>query len=341
MVTSTAAGEFLTDLAERLMPDHDPALIRAMMERACGGQLNHRAPDGRRASRLTATGIPLEASVSGGRGEFTPAIRYVTETATQETEFGPRLAAQLATIRDLAAWLPNGDAAVADLLQSFITTLYPEPARIPARYRFATWTGVVHHAAAPHHAARLKVYGDPLIVPGALDRLCREWPGFTGLASIPEGEKLIKPVGAAIEVDAHGEVNHKIYLKARPNDVAGPMKLVRYFGDAAWKALSELIDCGADAAELHQDDLFICRARGTGDPVFSLYLLTKRRNDLTALVRELASRHHGTTDAVDALSSAAESVGATWRYSGIGLGFSAEHGIDKLNVYGTPTWSAP
>ncbi|MEU6188670.1 hypothetical protein [Nocardia sp. NPDC047038] len=339
MVTTEAAGKFLVDLAERLMPHRDPAFIRAMMERACGGRLDEKAPDGRRASRLTPTGIPLEVSVSGGRGEFTPAIRYVTETATQETEFGPRLAAQLAAIRDLVAWLPNGDETVADLLQSFVTTLYPAPAKIPARHRFVTWTGVVHHAAAPHHAARLKVYGDPMIVPGALDRLCSRWPGFTGLASVPDHEKLIVPVGAAIEVDAKGEVNHKIYLKARYNDVAVPMKLVRYFGDAAWKVLSELVQCGVDAAELHRDDFFVCCARGTGDPAFSLYLIANRHNNLTGLVRELASRHHGTTHAVDALTLAAESAGATWRYSGTGLGFSAEHGIDKLNVYGTPTWS--
>ncbi|MEU1995191.1 hypothetical protein ABZ511_12150 [Nocardia gamkensis] len=334
-----AAGEFLVDLAERLMPRHDSASIRATMERACGGQLGERAPDGRRASRLTATGIPLEVSVSGGRGEFIPAIRYVTETATQETEFGPRLAAQLAAIRDLVAWLPNGDETTAELLRSFVTTLYPEPAKIPARRRFATWIGVIHSAAAPHHAARLKIYGDPMIGPGALDRLCSEWPGFAGLTSVPDHEELLKPVGAAIEVDAHGNVNHKIYLKARYNDVAVPMKLVRYFGDAAWKVLSELVRCGVDAAELHRDDFFVCCARGTGDPDFSLYSIAKRGSDLTGLIRELASRHHGTTHAVDALALAAESVGATWRYSGVGLGFSAEHGIDKLNVYGTPTWS--
>ncbi|MCC3333452.1 hypothetical protein [Nocardia abscessus] len=339
MVTTGTAGGFLVDLAERLMPRHNPAFIRAMLERACAGQLDERAPDGCRASTLTATGLPLEASVSGGRGEFAPVIRYVTETATQETRFGPRLAAQLAAIRDLATWLPHGDETVADLMQSFVTILYPEPAKITARHRFSIWIGVIHHSAAPHHVARLKIYGDPLIVPGAVDRLSSKWPGFAGLAAVPDSEKLIKPVGAAIEVDAHGGVHHKIYLKARYNDVSVPMKLVRYFGDAAWQVLSELVRCGADAAELHQDDFFVCCARGAGDPTFSLHMVAKQRNDLTGLVRELASRHHGTTHAVDALSLAAKSVGATWRYTAVGLGFSAEHGIDKLNVYGTPTWS--
>ncbi|MEU7632704.1 hypothetical protein AB0C34_22370 [Nocardia sp. NPDC049220] len=47
----------------------------------------------------------------------------------------------------------------------------------------------------------------------------------------------------------------------------------------------------------------------------------------------------GTTHAVDALAQAAESCEATWSYSAVGLGFSPDHGVDKLNVYGTPTWS--
>src|SRR5690606_8794309 len=123
MVVSGAAGEYLVDVAERLALGCDPASTRAMVERACGGQLDARAPDGDRASTLTISGIPFEASVSGGRGELTPAIRYTTENATQETQFSSRVAAQLAAIRDLVAWLPNGDEAVADMLQSFVATL--------------------------------------------------------------------------------------------------------------------------------------------------------------------------------------------------------------------------
>ncbi|WP_433602253.1 hypothetical protein ACQPXH_11270 [Nocardia sp. CA-135953] len=335
-----AAAEFLVGLAERVATGCDPTSIRAMVERASGGQLDALGPDGQRASTLTRSGIPFEASVSGGRGKFTPAVRYITETATQQTEFGARVSAQLAAIRDLVAWLPNGDETVADMLQSFVAALYPDPAKIPARYRSATWIGVVHHAAAPHHAARLKVYGGPTIVPGALERLCSAWPEFAGLASVPDDEPLINTAGAAIEVDARGNVNHKIYMRTQREDSAVPMKLVRYFGDPAWELLSEFVRCGADAAKLHRFRWFVCRQRGVGDPVFGLSLTAGRDDDLTTLARELATRHHGTTDAVDALAHAAESSGANWRYSSIGLGFSPDHGIDKLNVYGTPTWSA-
>ncbi|MFI7667916.1 hypothetical protein [Nocardia sp. NPDC049526] len=334
------AEEFLVNLAERLALGCDPAPIRAMMERACGGQLAALAPDGLQASTLTVSGIPFEVSVSGGRGQLTPAIRYATETATQETAFSSRVAGQIAAIRDLVAWLPNGDEAVADMLQSFVAKLYPDPANVRTLQRSATWIGVVHHAATPNHADRLKVYGGPAVVPGALDRISNEWPEFAGLASVPDHEELIKPEIVALEVDARGDLNHKVYLKAKYNDVAVPMKLVRYFGDPAWEVLSELVRCGVDAEKLHQHHFFVCCARGAGGPVFGLTMMAKRRQDLTGLVYELASRHHGTTDAVDALAREAESSGATWRYAAVGLGFSAEHGIDKLNVYGTPTWSA-
>ncbi len=341
MTAAEVAGEYLVDLAERLTIGCDPGSIRAVVERVRGGQLDALGADGRRASVLTSSGIPFEASVSGGRGQITPVIRYVTATATPEADFGSRVSAQLAAIRDLVAWLPNGVQTVADMFQCFVTTLYPDTSELPRwRHRSPTWIGAVHHAAAPRHVARLKVYGGPPTGPGGLYRVCSALPGFAGLASVPDHEKLIKPVGAAIEVDAHGEVNHKIYLKARYNDVAVPMKLVRYFGAPAWEALSELARCGVDAAELHRHDFFVCCARGQGAPVFALHLVARRRDDLTGLARELASRHHGTTHGVDALALAAESVGASWRYSAVGLGFSADHGIDRLNVYGIPTWSA-
>ncbi|MBF6471651.1 MULTISPECIES: hypothetical protein [Nocardia] len=333
-----AAGDFLVDLADRLSLGSDPEPIRTMLERACGGQLDPLGPDGHRASMLTVSGIPFEASVSGGRGKVTPAVRYITETATQETQFDLRLAAQLAAIRELVAWLPNGDEAAADMLQSFVTTLYPDPSEVSTRHRSATWIGVVHHAAAPHHAARLKVYGGLKIVPGALQRLCSAWPGFAGLATVPENEKLITPVAAAIEVDARGDVNHKIYLKARYDDVAVPMKLSRYFGHPAWELLSEFVRCGIDAAQLHRHDWFVCCSRGAGGTGFGLSLGSRQHTDFSGLVRELASAHYGSPYAVDALAEAAEACGAAWRYSAVGLGFSAGHGIDKLNVYGTPTW---
>ncbi|WP_147288885.1 hypothetical protein [Nocardia mexicana] len=325
-------------MAERLDLACDPVAIRAMVERACGGQLIALGPEGRRASTLTLSGTPFETSVVGGNGKYAPTVRFVTEAGTQATEFPARVVAQLAAIRELVSWLPNGDDGMADLLQSFVATLFPDLAKVPARVRFATWVGVVLDAALPDHAARLKVYGNPLMMPGGMRRLYERWPGFDGLMSVPEHDEHFKYAGAAIEVDGCGAISYKLYLKSRHRDPAVPMKLVRYFGDPAWEALSELVRCGVDPARLYDHDFVACCSRGTGPPSFAISVATRGHYDLTKIVHELASRHHGTTFAVDALARAAESRGASWRYSWVGVGISGAHGVDKLNIYGTPTW---
>lgn len=338
MELATAAGDFLVAAAERLRLDSHPAQIRAMLDRACGGQLSGRAADGSRASGLTVTGIPFEASVTGGRGQLTPSLRYVTEAGSRYADFGSRLTAQLTAIEEVATPMPNGGDAVADTLRSFVAALYPDPASVPAQRHFATWLGVVHHGAAPDHAAGLKLYGSLKADPNALDRLCAVRPEFAGLLPDSVNEDFVELYGAAIDIDANGIVSPKIYLRAKYGDIATPMKLVRQFGDPAWTILSELVRCGADAAALHRFQLFVCCGRRDGTPTFALYVDPRRRGDITALVRELAAHHHGTTAAVDALVQAAEVTGATWRYSVVSLGYSPTHGIDKLNVYCVPAW---
>ncbi|GAB2693960.1 hypothetical protein [Nocardia thraciensis] len=333
-----AAGDYLVAAADRLHLACDPALVRTAVERACGGQLVSHGPSGGRASGLTLSGMPFEVSVAGGRGEYVPGIRYLTEAATQATGFDSRVDAQLAAIRDLIGLLPNGDETVVDRFRSFVATLYPDPAEVPARVRFATWIGVVHDAAVPHHVARLKLYGSASIVPGGIERLREGWPGFAGLMPVSEHDELFKYAVVALEVDVRGEVNHKVYLTSRNRDPAVPMKLVRHFGDPAWEALSELTRCGVDPARLHDHDFFVCFSRAAGVQSFALSVATRRFDDVTGVVNELAAKHHGTTHAIDVLAQTARSHGADWRWSAFGLGVSAENGVDKLNVYGTPTW---
>lgn len=337
-VESRVVGDYLVAAAERLGLGSDAAFVRAVAASACGARLHPLWPDGRRATTLTLSGFPLEVSVTGGRGEVVPALRYVTEMATDRTEFADRAATQLAAIPDLVARLPDGDAAVADLLRSFVATVYPDPAAVSRRHRFVTWTGVTHSAALPHHAAHLKVYANLRAIPGAVDRLCREWAGFTGLATVPEGQKSVGPVAAALEVEAGGALTHKIYLSTRFGDPAVPGELIRYLGDPIAELLAEYASCGVDADLVRQYNIVLCRAFRDGVESVTLYLLAKRRTDATEPARALAARHHGSTAAVDALAHAAESCRAEWFYSGMGLGFSAVGGIDKLNVYGTPLW---
>ncbi|MFJ1457995.1 hypothetical protein [Nocardia sp. N2S4-5] len=338
VVESRVVGDYLVAATERLGLGSDAATVRAVAASACGARLHPVWPDGRRATTLTLSGFPLEVSVTGGRGEVVPALRYVTETATEQTEFARRAAVQLATIPDLVARLPEADSTVAELLRSFVATVYPDPAAVSRRHRFVTWAGITHRAALPRHAAYLKVYANLRVVPGAVDRLCRAWPEFAGSVSVPEGRKFVGPVAAALEVDAGGDLTHKIYLSTRYNDPAVPEELVRYLGDPIAEMLAEFARCGAEANPVRQYNLALCRAHRHGKSSVTLYLLGKRHTDVTELARALAARHHGSTDAVDALAQAAETAGAVWRYSGVGLGFSPDSGIDKLNVYGTPLW---
>ncbi|WP_459549924.1 hypothetical protein [Nocardia sp. X0981] len=334
-MTLKSAGDFLLDLAERLALPCAPDMVRSTLDLANGGQMGERRPDGRRASRLTRSGLPFEVSVSGGRGTLTPAIRYVTETATQETIFASRVAAQLTAIEALVPRLPDAGRMRAAVLRTFIETAYPDSARAPRRHA-PTWTGIVHHAAAPHHLTRLKAYARAA-TPSELERLCEAFPAFAGLASVPD-EQLIAPSFAALEVDAEGTITHKLYLRIR-RDIAAPMKLVRHFGEPAWEILSELSCAGFEPDRLYQHNFFACRARVSGAPTFTLHL-TADRYEFDDLVAGLAHRHHGTTRAVAALTGAAEASGAAFHCSALGLGFSPERGIDKLNVYGVPSWTA-
>ncbi len=302
--------------------------------------MDTRTPDGSRSSGITLSGMPFEASVTGGRGHSARLLRYITETTTWEPEFAVRLQAYSAAIAEVFTWLPGGNDAVIDLLHSFVTTVYPDPAAIEPGRRLAMWLGIVHHPAEPEHIAGLKVYCSPTAAADTVDLVARRWPGFAGLHPTPRSDTLFRRAGLALEVDARGDVRYKVYLRADSRDVAVPMKLIRYFGDPAWEVLSEFTRCGVDAASLHNFDYFVCCSRRDHeDPTYTISLATRRSDDLTELVRELAARHHGTTLTVDALAHAARSCGADWRYSALGLGFSPEYGIDKLNVYGTPTWA--
>lgn len=342
MTTSVAgpADDFVSDLTGLLAPGCDSSSIRAVMALASGGQWSAYGPDGRRASTLTSWGIPLEVSVSGGRGQYSPTVRYIAEAATGESLFDVRLAAQLQAVRELVTWLPRGCDTTVDMFRSFVAALYPDPAKVSSRYRSAIGIGIVQHAAAPRHIARLKVYGGLRIVPGALERLGREFPGFVGLAAAAEQDNFLVPHGAALEVDAYGDVQHKIYMRSRVSDIAAPMKLTRYFGEPAWKILSEFARGGFDASQLYRHRFFVCCARASGRNGFAIQLMPRRSEDISVAANDLAARHYGTNYPIQALVDAAQANGANWEFSGIALGFDTDHGVDKLNVYGTPVWNS-
>jgi hypothetical protein len=313
----------VADLASRLVPGCDPAVVGAVLAAATAGCGGARLRDGRRASVLTRSGMPFEASVTGGDGRPAAALRYVVEPASSLPFFGPRLAAQRAVVEQLAGWLPAG---AGPELADFVATAIPDPPAVPARTRFALFIGVVHEDDAPAEPAWLKVYANVAGDRGALDRLAARWSGFGRLpAALPGGVDLV-PRFAAIELAASGERRAKLYLRppaGRPVALGAllpaglPPELAGWAGDETVGSRS-----------------FVCAAAADGaDPPLSVYLPARDLGldpaGLAALVAGLARRCHGGTAAVDALTAAA----VPWEVTALGV----SGGGRKLNVYAAPS----
>lgn len=345
-------GGFLEALRSRLVPACDPEAVEAVFRRASAGHGSGRDRDGRRRSVLTPSGLPFEASVTGDARGPAPALRYNAETATAMPFFGPRLAAQLAAIDDLVRWLPPGadPAAAGAELRDFVATLFPDPGRVPARTRVATWFGVVHRPENPRHLDRLKVYGSLAADEGALARVAAARPPVRDLVRATEGHAWLAPHLAAVEVDRSGATTHKLYFRAGPADRAALSDLAGRFGaDASGLAgdLDEWVGgTGAGTGPGHARPLsFVCcQADPSGRRALGIYLSAKLLGldgaAMAGLARRLAERLHGTTAGLDALADAAAASGGAWAYSMLGVGLPAEgaEGVaPKLNAYLVPT----
>jgi len=332
-----SVGAFLDELVPALVPGCDPAAVRATFAVAAAGYTVPRTSDGRRVSAITPSGVPFEASVTGGGGRAEPALRYVTETATGMPFFGPRLAAQRRALADLAARLPAGARDAAGELGCFVDTLFPDPPAIPARTRFATTFGLVHRADTPAAPAGLKVYGNLGLEPAALARLGDRWPALAVLAEPVDGLPFLVPHFATAEADAAGRLGHKLYLRTTIRANAASLSVAaRRFDACAADLLDELVECGA--APTWQRPVFLCcEDRADGAPRLSVHLPARSLDlgpeAMLALARALAARHHGTTDAVDALTAAAARAGGPWTPTVVGVGLAPGGGLGKLNVY--------
>jgi hypothetical protein len=331
---------FLDELTARLAPGCDPAVVQAVFARASAGYGGPRSDDGRRLSAITPSGVPFEASVTGGDGRWEPAVRYVTETATAMPFFGPRLAAQRAALADLVGFLPREARAAGDELAALPTTLFPDPGAVRARTRFAVTFGAVHRPAVPGHLAGLKVYGNLTADEGGLSRLAHRWPALAAVAAVVEGLPFLAPRFATVEAGADGRVGHKLYLRARAGGAALGLLARRFGGDAAG-VVDEMADAGVDLATGRRS-LFVCCASppGGGDPALSLHFTAKGlgldRPAMATLAGGLAARHHGSTGAVDALGAAATASGGRWRTTVVGVGLPPGGGIGKVNAYVAP-----
>ena len=263
---------FLDELAGRLVPACDRAVVQAVFARASAGYTGPRGRDGLRVTAIAPSGVPFEASVTGGVGRSPAALRYVTETATGMPFFGPRLAAQRAALDDLIGWLPAEARSSAGELRAAIDVLFPDPGRVPARRRFATTFGVVHHAGVPDGVAGLKLYGNlrtgepRTAAAGAADALARlgaRWPAVGELHARLGDLVFLEPHFTTVEVDAAGRVRHKLYLRARRANAAGLAVAARRFGAELAPLAAELCRAGV-ADDVWRQPFFVCAATVPG-----------------------------------------------------------------------------
>jgi hypothetical protein len=328
---------FLDNLVPRLVPGCDPAAVRSTFAVAAAGYTVPRTSDGRRVSAITPSGVPFEASVTGGGGRAEPALRYVTEAATAVPFFGPRLAAQRRALDELTARLPGGARDAASDLGCFVDTLFPDPPAVPARTRFAITFGLVHRADPPAAPAGLKVYGNLGPDPAALARLGDRWPDLALLAERVDGLPFLAPHFATAEADAAGRLGHKLYFRTTARANAASLSVVaRRFDASAADLLDELAERGA-APTWHSPVYLCCEVRPDRGALLSVHFPARALDlgpeRMLALVRALAVRHHGSTASIDALTSAAARAGGTWTPTVVGIGLVAGGGLGKLNVY--------
>jgi hypothetical protein len=336
------ASAFLDRLRARVAPECDAEVVQAVFRRAAARYpATGRDRNGRRVSVITPSGVPFEASVSGGAGGPQSALRYLTEAATGVPFFGQRLAAQLGVLDDLVRWLPpEADPAAAGAdLRDFVGTLFPDPGVVPARTRVATWFGIVHRPERPAHLDRLKVYGNLAADERALGRLAATREPMGRLAAAVEGLPGLSRHLAAVEVDRTGGVTHKLYFFTDRTDAAFLCELAGRFGADASGLAGEIDGWRSGEAAGPRRGSFCCHATPDGRLGVSVYRSAKSlglgQTQMADLVHKLAERYHGTTTAVDALVDAAADTVGTGSFSFVGIGLSPD-GPAKLNAYYVP-----
>jgi hypothetical protein len=346
----------IDELARQLVPTCDRDVIRRVFATASAGHAGTRLRDGRRASTLTPSGVPFEASVTSGAGRPATALRYVTEPGCGMPFFGLRLAAQRRALDELAGWLPEPGRAGVDELRTLADVLFPELAAVPARTRFAIFLGIVHGPEVPAGMAGLKVYGslqatEPV---AALDRLATRWQPFAELRGRMGDLSCLAPQFAAIEVDAGGRLRHKLYVRTRagsPSDLAA--LAARCDVDAA-----PLVDALRQAGvtdDVWQRPLIACCAHrdAAAGPSTELSIYVSHRAlargpgvagtpTIDALAADLAARY-GDPMALDALSDAMTAAGGrdAWSFTVVGVGLAPDGTPRKVNVYAAPTARQP
>ncbi len=340
---------FLDALRGSLVPECDRDSVRAAFASAATGCGGPRGRDGRRASALTPSGVPFEASVTGGAGRSAVALRYVTEPGAGLPFFGPRLAAQRGAVADLAARLAPDARPGGEEVRALPDVLFADPGAVPARTRFASFVGVVHTPEHPAHLAGLKVYGNLRAVDpsGAVARLRRRWPGFGVLddltCDLAEYAGPLTVQFAALEAGPGG-LRSKLYVRTRRAGPPGLAALARRVGADPAALDAALADAGL-APDRWRRPVFAClatRADGGGAVALSVHVAARSADlhpaAMAAVAEQLAGRH-GDAESFAALTRAmaAAGPGGGFAVTVVGVGLAAGGGVGKVNVYAAPT----
>lgn len=326
---AAAAAAFLAHLASALVPGCDGAAVRAVVTTALTGAGDGPGRDGRRSSVLTRWGAPFEASVTGGRSGPDAALRYVADPASSAGFFGPRLAAQRAVLHDLVAAVGR-DGSGGEEVDAFVDAVFPDPPRVPARTRAATFAGLVHDAGPV--PAWVKAYGNLGGDAAALARLGERWPALAEVAAATASLPLV-PRLAALGLAASEARRHKVYLRPREDDPAALPATLAHFGVRVGDLLPETVR--REAVPSLGRRSYVAVEPGTrAAPLVTLYVPVPLLDAGRPV--ELVRGWFGDTAVLDLIAAAAASSGRAWDLTAVGLGGPAGGPPTRLTVYAAP-----
>ncbi len=338
-------GRFVTVLSERVVAAPAAGLAQMVARAAAPTAPAPVDREGRRTSALTAAGVPVEVSLTGGPAPR-PVVRCTVEPGSARPFFGARLQALAVAVEEALDRL--GPGAAAGDGAALVPTAYPHVAAVPARTLFAGSVGLVQGVAPDGRPASapvaVKVYVHVCPDPDALGRVVARWPAFAPLATCPS--PAWEAYGVAFEVGPTGAVRPRVYLRSRrPLDAAEIEHAAEWAVPGSRTELrAALADAGA-GERTGRRPLFLARDAGAAEASngaalpATLYVNLsghRWRGHREAFVRALARRRHGSEALVDAIAHAATAAGVDWLPTMAGLGLTPPGTPGKYNLYACP-----
>ena len=209
-------------------------------------------------------GTCLEVTVAAGAepdGSADRTLRATLDYGLGAPTFMERLAlGRRAFLVAAAGMAPGPYQAAAAAAARLIDAVFPDPAAVDARTRFATWLGVTSDVDRPGELQAVKLYAN-LDAPGAPGAggevgLAERWPAWAQVTSIALADSVAEPRFAAVRVAATGALRYGLYV--RPRASRGHELLTRVSASCG-------VDPNSVLAKVHESGL--SRALWTGDMV--------------------------------------------------------------------------